>query len=161
MIRWSPQQMTPNGAAPGFRHGRRGGEARPIPRSMSGERRRACAEGGMMEVGELKLDCRLEQQSGERRGPWQGRRRGGYRRAGEMNERADRAVVVSDRGRRLGRRIESGLRDDRRAARDRRTAVEMYVSERNDELEGQRKQRETRSPSRTRSEPAHGVYASV
>jgi hypothetical protein len=35
------------------------------------------------------------------------------------------------------------------------------VSERNDELEGQRKQRETRSPSRTRSEPAHGVYASV
>jgi hypothetical protein len=30
------------------------------------------------------------------------------------------------------------------------------VSKRDDELEGQRKQREIRTPSRTRSEPAHG-----
>jgi hypothetical protein len=146
----------------GVWHGHRRSEAVPTPRAMSGDGRRARAEWGVMEGGdELKLDRRQEQQSAECRNSRQSGRLGRRQRAGKMNERAERAVVVGDGRRLLARGIDRCLRNDRCVARGRRAAVEMHVPERDDELERQRKQREIRTQSRTRSEPAHGRYASV
>ena len=80
---------------------------------MSGEGRRAGAERGMVEGGgEIKLDRRQEQQSAEYDELRQGGRLGGHQGAGEMNERADRAVVVGDGGSLLGRGIDRCLRND-------------------------------------------------
>src|SRR5262245_62240248 len=80
-----------------------------------------------------------------------------------MDQRADRAAVVGEvfatgRIRRriavVGRWRRAGERA--RARRKRRDALEMHVAERNGELERQRKQRQIRTQSRTRPEPAHG-----
>jgi hypothetical protein len=110
-----------------------------------------------MRIGQIKFDRRRERDSVEDGEPRHGGCRGRHQGAGEVNERADRAAVVGEGGRFLARGIDRGRRSARRVdaqqrrgvARDRRTALEMHVPERERELDHQRKQREVGTPSRT------------
>src|SRR6266404_108324 len=84
-----------------------------------------------------------------------------------MHEHANRAEIVRKvfTASRIGWRSDAlvrGLRagDRPRAGRGPCDVVEMHVAERNDELERERKQRQIRSPFRTRPEPAHRRNAS-
>src|SRR5262249_15326394 len=85
-----------------------------VARAMSGDGRRARAEGGVMEGGSKPdPDRGREQKPAEYRQSRQGGRLGRRQRAGKVDERADRAVVVGDRRRLLARRIDDCLRNDR------------------------------------------------
>ena len=98
----------------------------------------------------------------------QRRRFGRHQRAGEVDERANRAIVVGeareipcprDRRRRRSMPTRERPRASMRAARPGYVPLEMHVPERQRELDGQREQREIRTQSRTRPKPAHCRHA--
>jgi hypothetical protein len=95
--------------------------------------------------------------SPESKQQWDGRRFGQSNGAGQMHDCADRtimvcairAVMVCGSGCGAIRRL-----DCRRGLRT--NPVEVHMSERDDELERERKQRDVRAQPQTRSQPAHG-----
>jgi hypothetical protein len=116
---------------------------------MSGEGRGAGRKGGVVLRGQSEFNGALGECSAKNGRQGQAWRFGRNRRAGEMGERADRAIVVGN-GRGFvawGKR--SGVGPARRVTQQNRgvsgqgcAAVEMHMTERHDELEGQRKQRQ-------------------
>ena len=88
----------------------------------------------------------------------QRRRRGRHQRTGKMDERAGRAIIIrSFRSLVARRRQRAGccLDPDRGMSAE---AVEMHMAEREHELDGKRKERNTRAQSQTRTKPMHGCY---
>jgi hypothetical protein len=130
--------------------------------AMSGERRCACLEERGLWRRQLKFGVELEPRLAENVGQRHRRRLGRHQCAGEMDQCANRAAVVrvvftTGRSRRRVEIIRRCLRARKcsRARCNRRDVLEMHVTERNGELERQRKQRQIRAHSRTRPEPAH------
>src|SRR5262249_38783528 len=124
-------------------------------------------EEGVWGGGKIKFSGRFEPKPAENTGHRQRRHFGRHQCAGEMDQRADRAMVVREvftagwTGRRsevVGRWRRAGERA--RARWKRRDALEMHVAERNRELERQRKKRQIRPQSRTRPEQTHCRCAS-
>jgi hypothetical protein len=110
---------------------------------MSGEGRRARSEKGAGWRGQIELSEDLVRQSAGCRRQRQGRRRGRQQCTGKMDERADRAIVVSSPGNMMGvatRRLlrVAVVRNDagRRMPGER---TEMHVPKGERELKGQRK----------------------
>ena len=87
-------------------------------------------------------------------------------RAGDMDERAHRAIIVGEgrggfivcaKGSVIRARRRMNIRQRRRVSQP--FSVDMHMAERHGELEGERKQRQPRPQSRTRPEPVHRHYA--
>ena len=153
-----------------WRHGRRSRDAVPTARSMSGDGRCAGAKEGAVGSRQVEFGGSLELQSPEN--AWQRKRRdfGRHQCARQMDERADRAAIVGERliagrvrmswcGVAVRLRMAHGPGVSVRCDLVGCDFVGMDVSERHDELEGQRQQRQPRTPSRARSEPVHRRHA--
>ena len=141
----------------------RGQWPRPRP-TMSGCGRRAALEQDVARGRKSGFNARLGPRLGKDLRRLQRRRTGRHQRAGQLDQRADRAEVMGKPawfllrgdGGRVWRRQGLRLREaDQQARRGRLEAVQMHVSEGQYELDGQREQRNARTCSDVRSEPTH------
>ena len=114
--------------------------------ASSGERRRAGSEGGGRRGGQCKAQRQMRTvQLPEDERQRQRRRRSRHQGAGEMDERAGRAVIIrSFRSVVVGGRDGAGrgLNPDRGMPAE---AVQMHMAEREHELDGKRKERNARA----------------
>jgi hypothetical protein len=139
---------------------------RAVPTRASGDGRCAGRKQRVTARGQSDFKRWIGSLTAEQSRHWQARRCGRDHRAGEMDERAHRAIAVGE-GRGFiacgkGSTVRAGrcmnIRQRRRMSRP--CTVEMNMGKRHGELEGERKQRQPRTQSRTRPEPVHRRYAS-